>query len=85
MIREAEKMELCSTEEIERSIRRRAVDFVSKIGADPDHKHALYKEVNPHLPGGGRTRRNARMMFCRTERFLNSLIPNALRVLCDVP
>ena len=83
VIREAEKMELCSTEEIERTIRRRAVGFVSKIGAD--HKHALYKEVNPHLPGGGRTRRNARMMFCRTERFLNSLIPNALRVLCDVP
>lgn len=76
--REAERMGIANVESVERKIKERAVKLVQDIMNNPGH--IFYPDISSCL-GSGRTRSSSRMMFCRTERFLRSIIPDTLRIL----
>lgn len=78
--REAERMGLAHVPSVQKKIKERAIKTVQDIICDPEHY--LHEDISSCL-ASGRTRARTRMIFCRTERFLKSMIPDALKTLSN--
>ena len=80
VLKEAERMGLEDVSLVENKIKERAIKSVQDIICDP--RHYLHEDISSCL-ASGRTRSCSRMIYCRTERFLKSMIPDTLKALSN--
>lgn len=80
-MRVADVMRLGNATKVVENIKEGSMKLMLKIRNDSSH--ILHRELEHHIRDNSRTRRSSTMTFCRTERYLKSLIPNNLRRLSN--